>query len=141
MKIRLFTALIFVLAGGFMLALPVSVQAKDVFAPVCNSGSGTGNSAVCTDKNKTTPQQDPFSGPNGLLANITKIVSYIAGAAAIIMIIVSALRFITSGSDVSTSSRTDTDVENARRGLASALIGLAVIVLARTLILFLLNRL
>jgi hypothetical protein len=51
------------------------------------------------------------------------------------------LKFITSGSNVSTGSRTDTDVEDARRGLGNAVIGLVVIVLARTLIIYIVNRL
>jgi hypothetical protein len=84
---------------------------------------------------------DPLTGPDGILAHITTIVAYIAGAAAIIMIIISGLKFITSGSNVSTGSRTDTDVEDARRGLANAVIGLIVIVLARTIIIYIVNRL
>jgi lysylphosphatidylglycerol synthetase-like protein (DUF2156 family) len=64
----------------------------------------------------------------------------IAGAAAVIVILVSALRFALSGSDISTNSRTDTDVENARHTLVNALIGLAVIVLARQIILFVLGK-
>jgi hypothetical protein len=68
-------------------------------------------------------------------------VAYIAGAAAIIMIIISGFRLITSGSNVSTGSRTDTEVEDARRGLANAIIGLAVIVFARTIIIYVVNRL
>jgi len=59
----------------------------------------------------------------------------------VIVMIVGALRFASSGSDVSTSSRTDTDIENARRTIGSAVIGLVVIILARTIILFVLSKL
>lgn len=102
------------------------------------------NATVC----QSQPQRDsngnlidPLTGPGGTLADITNIVAYIAGAAAIIIIIISALKFITSGSNVSTGSRTDTDVEDARRALANAVIGLVVIVLARTLIIYIVDRL
>jgi len=84
---------------------------------------------------------NPLTGPGGILAHITNIVAFAAGAAAVIIIIISALKLITSGSNVSTGSRTDTDVEDARRGLANAVIGLVVIVLARTIIIYIVNRL
>jgi hypothetical protein len=84
---------------------------------------------------------NPLTGPDGILAGITNVVAWVAGAAAVIIIIISALKFITSGSSTSTGSRTDTDVEDARRSLGNAVIGLVVIVLARTLILYIVKRL
>ncbi len=131
-----------------LFAAPRPAAAYDIFGGVNCSANGNSssasNSAVCQGQPATDPTTgkaaDPIGGANGLLAKITNIVAYAGGAAAIILVIVSALRFVTSGSDVSTSSRTDTDVENARRSLSSALIGLAIIVLARTLILFVLKK-
>lgn len=125
-----------------LFAAPGSVSAFSFFkgADCANNPNAT----VCNSQ----PQRDshgklidPLTGPDGMLAGITNIVAYVAGAAAIIIIIISALRFITSGSNVSTGSRTDTDVEDARRGLANAVIGLIVIVLARTIIIYIVNRL
>lgn len=80
-------------------------------------------------------------GPKALMLNITNVVAIIAGALAVIMIIVGAFRFITAGSDVSTGSRTDTDVEDARRTITSSLLGLAVIILARTIIFYVIDKL
>jgi hypothetical protein len=138
--------LLFALAlfGLCLLAVPSTAGAKDLYNGVdCGKASAAAKAAgddripaVCRDKTN----DNPLTGSDGLLANITNIVSYAAGAAAVIVIIVSALRFITSGSDISTNSRTDTDVENARKTLANAVIGLAIIVLARSLIMFVLNR-
>lgn len=127
-----------------LFAAPQVASAYDIFGGVdCTSGNNS-SSAVCKGQPATDPATgkaaDPIGGSDGILAKATNIVAYVGGAAAIILVIVSALRFVTSGSDVSTSSRTDTDVENARRSLSSALIGLAIIVLARTLILFVLKR-
>lgn len=124
-----------------LFAAPPTASAFNPFGNVdCNNGNG---SAVCTDKGQ--PAKDANGNPINPIAqemhNITNIVAYVGGAAAIIVIIISALKFITSGSDVSTGSRTDTDIENARRGLANATIGLVVIILARYLIIFVLNRL
>jgi hypothetical protein len=120
-----------------LFAAPISASAFNPFGGVdCTNGAAAG-SATCSSQTSS----DPVGGDNGLLAKITNIIAFVGGAAAIIVILVSALRFITSGSDISTGSRTDTDVENARRSLGGALIGLAVIVLARALILFVLEKL
>lgn len=131
--------LLALLAGCFMFTMPV--QAKDLFdSDVCKGGD-TSKSAVCTDNKTVKADQDPFSGPNGLLYKLTNIVAFVGGAAAIIMIMISGMRYITSGSDLSTNSRTDSDVEDAKHTLNNAVIGLVVIILARQIILFVLNRL
>lgn len=124
MALALFTLCLFV-------ASP-TVSAFDPFNNVC--GSGSSDSAVCQT---STPANNPVANE---MINIANIVAWVGGAAAVIIIIISALKFVTSGSDISTGSRTDTDVEDARRSLAGALIGLIIIVLARTLIVFVLNR-
>lgn len=141
--------LLLVLVSCFMLAGPARVQAKDLFANprhgVCRSGADTSSSAVCTDNKSIDPNpkkaQDPFSGKRGLLARITDIVAYIAGGAAIILILVSALRYVTAGGDISTGARDDNDVRDAKRTIANALIGLVIIVLAHTIIVFVIKKL
>jgi len=131
MKRRLLSVI--ALATLCLLSAQQHAAAFSIFGGVCNGS--TGDSAVC----KTgTPDKNPLIDT---MIAITNIVALVGGMAAIIIILISALRFITSGSDVSTGSRTDTDVEDARRSLASALLGLAVIVLGRTLILFVIGKL
>jgi hypothetical protein len=124
------------LALLFLVASPLSANAFDPFGDACNA-QGTGDAVACNTA------KDPIasSGPRVLLLNITDVVAYVAGALAVILIIVGAIRFITAGSDVSTGSRTDTDAEDARRTIANALIGLAVIILARTIIFYVIHRL
>jgi hypothetical protein len=114
----------------FGTALPA--LAFDVFpnSGVDCSQGGTKVSAVCQDQ--TT--DDPISGSNGLLTKITNIVAYIAGAAAVIVIIVSGIRYITAGGNAEAAS-------SARNGLIGALIGLTIIILARTLITYVVKRL
>lgn len=115
----------------------------------CSSGSSASQSAVCTDHGNTA---NPLTGcvqttggttgcGSGIIYKAINIITFAAGAAAVIILIIGALRFVTSGSDISTSSRTDTDVENARRTIAAAVIGLVIIVLARFLILFVVGKL
>ena len=136
-----------------MTAAPLSVGAFDAFPQAaCPPGSRQqkqGTAAVAC----VTPSGDPISGADckinqpfpsddcGILIKITRIVAYLAGAFAVIMILVGAVRFITSGTDVSTGSRTDTDVEDAKRTISSALIGLVVIILAQAIITFVVRRL
>jgi len=125
-----------------LVTVPNTVSAFDLFGGDCSGSNSTANSAICTDKLGTDPvTHQPINPVIDYLTKITDIIAYVAGVAAIIIIIVGALKLITSGSDVSTGSRTDTDVEDARRSIVSALIGLAVIILARTLILFVLKKL
>jgi hypothetical protein len=123
------------LSGMLLLAAPAAAGAsQDVLSGVdCGQAH---DSAVCTDKTSS----DPVTGSSGVLAKVTNFIAFIAGATAVIVILVSALRFVLSGSDVSTGSRTDTDVENARHTLANALIGLAIIALSRQIILFMLSK-
>ncbi len=117
-----------------LLVVPATTAAFDPFAGAC-SGSNA-SSAACKANGS-----DPIAGPDGILLKITNIIAYLTGAIAVIMIIIGSIRFITSGSDVSTGSRTDTDVEEARRTIVSALIGLAIIVLAKTIITYVIKRL
>lgn len=134
MRRQLILAISLLILGLF--SAPQPAAAYDFFGGACNSGSTSGSSACQSQagSHSKNPVVD-------LLAHITNIVAFAAGAAAIIVILVAALRFITSGSDVSTGSRTDTDVEDARRAIANAIIGLVVIVLARTIILYVISKL
>jgi hypothetical protein len=132
---RFFSSLL--LAVIIFVAAPLSATAAfDPFGYACDA-NGTNAAVACR------ADKDPISssGPKVLILNITEVVAYIAGALAIIMIIVGAIRFITAGSDVSTGSRTDTDIEDARRTITTALLGLAVIVLARVIIFYVVSRL
>jgi hypothetical protein len=115
---------------------PSSAGAFEPFQPDACGGKNQ-SSAACQARNSP----NPIAGPNGVLLKVTNIIAYLAGAIAVIMIVVGGIRFITSGSDVSTGSRTDTDVEEARRTIASALVGLAVIILAKAIITYVIKRL
>jgi Type IV secretion system pilin len=111
-----------------LFASPVPAHAYNFFKHVnCPSAPG---SAACTDNNST----NPLIGSNGLIIHIADIIAYIAGAAAVIILIISGLRFVTSGGDPE-------KVRLARVTATGALIGLAVIVLAKVLIDFVLSKL
>ncbi|HEX4774872.1 MAG TPA: hypothetical protein VH234_05125 [Candidatus Saccharimonadales bacterium] len=130
---RLFFALS--LVGMCLMAVPQTASAFNLFGGVDCSQAQAANSAVCQKQ-----PDNPISGSGGLILNIANIIAYIAGIAAVIIIIIGALRLITSGSDTSKGGRVDADVENARRSIAGALIGIVVIIMGKILITYLVNR-
>ncbi|HVV66483.1 MAG TPA: TrbC/VirB2 family protein [Candidatus Saccharimonadales bacterium] len=118
--------------------LIVAAPPAAAFDPFSNSDPSIGgvdcsgdaaNSAVCQDKGNG----DPITGDNGALLKIANIVAYIGGVAAIIIIIISAIRYITSGGD-------SENVSGAKRTLIGAIIGLAIIVLAKSLITYVVSK-
>jgi len=125
------------LAGlGLFLVIFAAVPATSMaWSPSTNvncSGQAA-SSAFCTDvKNK----KDPISGSdgNGLLIKVTNLIALIAGVTAVIIIILAGLRFVTSGGG-------SEDVAGARRTIIYALVGVVVIILARTLIIYILSKL
>jgi len=108
--------------------------------PICNKANNTGTDAsgtdVCKDVNAQQDPNDPSSATNPVIKIIkvaVDVVSFVAGAAAVILIIISAIRFITSGGDSG-------KVAQARGALTYALVGIAITVLAQTLIAFVLDK-
>jgi ABC-type Fe3+-siderophore transport system permease subunit len=72
------------------------------------------------------------AGLNGTVKSVVNILSYFVGVAAVIMIIVAGLKFVTANGD---SAR----VASARNTLTYALIGIAIAALAQVLINFVLS--
>ena len=125
-------------------AAPAAVLAFNPFNTNTVCTDNNKNSAACQSDNKNPlayDPNDPNSSHSAILLKVANIIAYLAGAIAIIIIIAGGIKFITSGSDVSTGSRTDTDVEDARRMIASALVGLAIIILAKAIITYVISRL
>jgi len=132
---RILTALL--LINYCFITAMTPAYAYDALGGVDCGSRGSANSAVCKEKTN----KNPLVGNDGILIKIADIIAYLAGAIAIIMILVGSFRFLTAGSDLSKSGRPDDDVENARGTIVNALIGLAVIILARTIINYVVTRL
>lgn len=133
----LYLSVVGVMLFSVSLVLSPATQAYDPYRGVECSGKAR-SSAVCVEERD---RRNPLYGNDGILIKIADIIAYFAGAVAVIMILVGSFRFITAGSDVSKSGRPDDDVENAQRTIVNALIGLAVIILARTIINYVVTRL
>jgi hypothetical protein len=123
---------IYSLAATLLLSivmLSVPAQAANLFGVDCNQHRNS-EAAVCTGNDGS----NPVAGTGGVLLGIAYIISYIAGAAAIIILIISGINYVTSSGDPA-------KVKSARDTATGALIGIVVIVLARAMIAFVLNTL
>lgn len=127
-SIRLFITAFVAFAVLFAPAAPTFAAATDVFQGACGA-SGASGSTVCKDKGTT----NPITGPDGLLIKATHVLAIIAGAVAVIIIVVSGLRYVLSEGDPAKAAQ-------ARNGIIYAAVGLVVIVAAQSIITFVLDR-
>jgi|GEM_PF-3655236 len=97
------------------------------FSGVCQDGS---SSSVC----QADGTKNPISGKDGALSKAINIFSYLIGAASIIMILLGSIKYITSGGN-------SNGVSSAKNTITYALIGVAVFLLSRAIITFVINRL
>lgn len=109
----------------------VNCSGAQASSAVCQSKLGGGQ---CSGPASSQPAGcNPISGSDGLLIKITNIVAIIAGAAAVIVIIVGGIKYITAGGDPNKAAE-------ARKAVINALVGLLIIVLARTIIAFVIKH-
>lgn len=109
-------------------AAPGMAYAYNPLGSACGT-SGGGTSTACS-----ASASDPITGSNGVLHRASLLLSIIAGVAAVIVIIISGFRFITSSGDPQKAA-------GARSALIGAIVGLIIIVLAESLVLFVLSKL
>lgn len=119
--------------GLFMLlvAIPVPAHAYDPLDNACSVSGDNSPSSSATCSDRTT--EDPVSGNNGVLRKVTTIIALLAGIAAVIVIIIAGIQYMTSGGNAQQAA-------SARNTVIGAAIGLAIIMAAQTIILFVLNR-
>jgi len=110
-----------------MLSFAVPAYAVDPFQDACELSDQ--NSAACQGRSS----EDPVSGQNGILYKATRLLSIIAGVAAIILIVVSAIFFITANGDAS-------NIASARNTLIGAIVGLVIVVCAQAILNFVLTK-
>lgn len=76
---------------------------------------------------------DPLTGPGGLIPKITLIIAIIAGFAAVVVMVLAGIRYITSGGAAD-------QVAQAKKTIIFAAAGLIIIVLSQALISFVIGR-
>ncbi len=117
-------------AGG----LSVVSAESAIFDQACNSGEAS-SSSVCQDRETSQdPGDNTIYGPDGIITKIANIIAIIAGIAATIIIVIAGIQFMVSTGDPG-------KVSSARNAILYAVIGLVVIVLARTLVVFVVGKL
>ena len=129
-KLILALALTIVLSTG--LVAGTASAAWKPFGGVQCQGS-VNNSAVCQDAGGASGN-NPLTGDGGLLSKVTGVVALITGFAAVLVIFLAGLRLVQSSGNAE-------DIAGARRAIIYALVGLVVVILARTLILFVVGAL
>lgn len=115
------------LCSTFVLQSGLAYAANPAYAGVDCAGVAAG-SPVCH-----ASTSDPLTGNNGIIVKATNLIALVAGAVAVIMIIIGGIKLITSNGEASS-------IAEARKTIIYALIGIVVIVLAKTIITFVVSR-
>lgn len=125
---KLAVILAFLLLGlcNVVYSLPVAAATNPFSGIQCNGAAAS--SPVCH-----APTSDPITGSNGVVVKITRLIALAAGFAAILIIIIGGIMYITSGGD---SSKTN----QAREAIIYATVGLVVIVISQAIITFIVSR-
>ena len=126
---RLKLLLLSIVATFVLVPAVPALAATDVFKGACETSGGQSSTACQT---KTTA--NPLTGPNGVITKVTKIISFITGVAAVIMLLVAGLMFVLSDGDPG-------KIASARQSLIYAVVGLAIVTVAQGIVVFVLNRL
>ena len=101
------------------------------FAAICGQGDNTSKGQILRGAGETG-QDCTGAGVNNTVSEVIKILSTIVGVIAVIMVIVSGLKYVTSGGDSGS-------ISSAKTTLIYALVGLAIAGLAQVLVRFVLK--
>lgn len=128
--------LLTILATGAFLSLlpvvPAMAATLDPFQEACdNVPEGAERPAACD-----TSDKDPITGRegDGVLIKATNIVAFVTGVAAVITIIIAGLQYITAAGDPN-------KIGGAKQTIIFALVGIAIVMVARGVITFIVRRL
>ncbi len=130
---RLMVLFVVVALGAGLLGSRLAF-ASDPLQNACADSSASpniSNSSICQSRGNGT--DNPISGSNGILTKTISVVSFVAGIAAIIVMLIAGVSYVTSNGD---SGKLNT----AREMIIYSLVGLVIIVLARSIIIFIINR-
>jgi hypothetical protein len=126
------------LLGGVVLCLGLAfsfaslpVGAFNLFSPCSGSASGA---AACPSNTSPTNGNNAIYGSNGILTKAADIMALVVGLTAVIIIIVSGINYMTSQGDSG-------KIQSAKNTIIYAAIGLVVVVVARSLIVFIVSHL
>jgi len=133
MKIKFFLASLFFLSF-FIAPAAVSAQESAIFKQVCKhnrqeinkNGINEEPSTVCEDAAQGS-NANPLYGPRGIIGIVVNLLSLVVGIAAVVGIMVAAIKYLTSASNPEEANK-------ARELIIYAVVGLALAVLAQVLV-------
>lgn len=128
------------LVFGFTFVAQSSVQAFDLFRDTCSGDRGNqkaDGSTVCKDEkeidNNPGIDNNPIYGPNGIITTITNLLSAAIAIGAVVSITYAGMKLITSGSNPQ-------EANSARERIIYACVALIFVVLAQTIVRFVINK-
>jgi hypothetical protein len=119
------------IASIFPVLAVSSVSAQ--FNPLEKSCEGVSNSEVCNEANQGQSGDEPLVGTNGTLITAANILALVGGVIAVIVIVVAGITMTLSQGD-------SNKVSDSQNAIIYASVGILTIVIARGIVLFLINR-
>ncbi len=120
-------SLMLVVAGNSSKAHAMSVF--NPFSTVCDGSPESSSSNFCQERDSN---KNPLSGPDAIIPKVANIIAVAGGIIAVIVIILSGLKMVTSSGD-------SKKVTEARNGIIYSAIGIVIIALSRLIIQFILK--
>lgn len=118
---------------GTLLILPVfSLGVVSAFNPLDASCADNPNAPVCQESTQGE-SENPLVGEDSILETAANLLAMITAVAAVIVIIVAGITMVVSSGD-------SAKVKSSRDAIIYAAVGLAVVALARTIVIFIIDR-
>jgi len=121
----------------FFIVLVLSISLITFCIPKLTKAVGIISNDVCQNA-KDSPackasSDNPISGQNGIIIKVTRIIAYISGIAAVIVIMLGGYKIILSGGN-------SENITKGREMITYAAIGLIVVIIAQAIVTFVVNR-
>ncbi len=126
MKKLLLLVVALALAVGVASLVPEPAAATELLDPACQGRAV--DATVCDPDGG-----DTITGPNGIIQKAANLVAIIAGIAAVIGIIIGGFMFVTAAGDSG-------KVSTGKKTITYSVVGLIIIALARTIVVFVISR-
>lgn len=109
----------------FSLLVVTTVGAVDVVDPsLCDGGN---DPSICQIDNSQSETENVLVGPNGLITRIAKVLVWVSGTLAVILIIIAGLMFVFSQGNAESAGRARSTVIYALIGMVIAIVGQAIV--------------
>lgn len=114
-------------------AFSVPVMAQTINDQVCIDNPQSTFCQDSEDQKDESPESNSLYGPNGIITKIVRLLSLVIGIAAVIVIIIGGIRYVTSSGDPNNTT-------GAKNTILFAIVGLLVALLAQAIIIFVISK-